>query len=134
MQFSDIFGSAGNHLVETVKIVLFRMLPRAAQIQKVRQEINGGILRKYGKVTGLEIDRENRAVRAALELKGEMEGIQITLSNYRMDGAFFEPGTIAVSREWLDVLVKTLTAKKVIPERIEIKNQLHRTVLQTLLR
>lgn len=134
MQFSDLFGSAGNHLVETVKIVFFRMLPRAAQIQKVRQEINGGILRKYGKVTGLEIDQENRVVRAGLELKGETEGIQVTLSNYRVDGTFFEPGTIEVSREWLDVLVKTLTAKQVIPERIEIRNQLHRTVLQTLLR
>jgi hypothetical protein len=134
MQFSDFFGSAGNHLVETVKIVFFRMLPRAAQIQKARQEINGGVLRKYGKVTGLEIDKENRVVRAALEVKGETESIEVTLSNYRLDGTGFEPGTVKVSREWLDELVKTLITTNVIPKRIEVKSQLHRTVLETLLR
>ena len=134
MRFNDLFGSAGNHLVETVKMVFFRMLPRAAQIQKVRQEINSGILRKYGKVTGLEIDKQNRVVRAALELKGETAVIEVTLADYRLDGASFELGTVKVSREWLDVLAETLITKNVIPERIEVKNQLHRTVLETLLR
>ena len=37
MQFSDFFN-VGSGLGDAVKIVLFRMLPRGAQIQKVRAE------------------------------------------------------------------------------------------------
>ena len=58
MNFSDFFN-AGSGLVDTVKIVLFQMLPRGARIQKVRAEINCGFLKKYGKLTRLEIDKEN---------------------------------------------------------------------------
>jgi hypothetical protein len=138
MQFSDLFGSVGNSFVETAKIIFFRMLPRGAQIQKVRREINGGVLKKFGKITGLEIDKENRTIHATLDLKGEKESIQVTLSDYQLnlDGKHpvFELGTIKMSREWLDTLIKTLAAKNIIPERIEIKNQLHKIVLETLLR
>jgi len=45
----------------------------------------------------------------------------------------FEPGKIEVSREWLDTLLKTLVKKNVIPERVEIKNQLHQIVVKSLL-
>ena len=83
MQFSDFFN-AGSDLMDTVKIVFFRMLPRGAQIQKVRAEINQGLLKKYGRLTGLEIDRENKTIRADLELKGEREGVRIKLSNYQL--------------------------------------------------
>jgi hypothetical protein len=133
MQFSD-FLNVGSGLVDTVKIVFFRMLPRGAQIEKVRAEINSGLLKKYGKMTKLEIDKENKTVGADLDLKGEKECIQIRLSNYRLiqeDGKnpVFEPGTIEVSREWLNALVKT----SVIPERMEVKNQLHQTVVKSIL-
>src|ERR1017187_6934682 len=128
MQFSDFFN-VGSGLGDTVKIVFFRMLPRGAQIEKVRAEINSGLLKKYGKITALEIDKENKTIKADLDLKGEKEGVQIRLSNYRLiqeDGKnpLLEPGTIEVSREWLDVLVQTLVKKSVIPERMEIKNLL----------
>lgn len=84
MQFSDLFNNASDGLVETVKIVLFRMLPRRAQIQKVRAEINSGVLKQYGKLTGLEIDKENKTISADLELKGESDGVRIKVSNYRL--------------------------------------------------
>jgi hypothetical protein len=137
MQFSDFFNVGGD-LMDTVKIVFFRMLPREAQIQKVRNEINSGLLKKYGKLTALKIDKENRTISADLDLKGEKEGVQIKLSNYRLiqeDGKnpVFEPGTMEVSREWLDALLKTLVKTSVIPERMEIKNQLHQIVLKSLL-
>jgi hypothetical protein len=95
------------------------MLPRGAQIQKVRAEINSGLLKKYGKITKLEIDKENKTIKADLDLKGEKECIQIRLSNYRLiqeDGKnpVFEPGTIEVSREWLDALLKRLRAWNII--------------------
>ena len=90
--------------MDTVKIVLFKMLPRGAQIQKVRAEINSGLLKKYGKMTKLEIDKANKIIKADLDLRGENEAVQITLSNYRLiqeDGKnpAFELGTIEVSRE-----------------------------------
>ena len=73
------------------------MLPRGAQIEKVRAEINSGLLKKYGKMTKLEIDKENKTINVDLDLKGEKECIQIRLSNYRLiqeDGKnpVFEPG------------------------------------------
>ena len=124
--------------MDTVKIVLFKMLPRGAQIQKVRAELNSGILKKYGKMTGLEIDKANRIISADLELKGEKESIQIRVSNYRLvqeDGKnpVVELGAIEVSREWLDTLLKTLDKKSAIPEHVEIKNLLHQTVVKSIL-
>src|SRR5476651_532093 len=103
MQFRD-FLNAGSGLADTIKIVFFRMLPRGAQIEKVRAEINSGLLKKYGKMTRLEIDKENKTISADLDLKGEKEGVQIRLSNYRLiqeDGKnpMFELGPIEVSRE-----------------------------------
>ncbi len=137
MQFSDFFN-AGSGLVDTVKIVFFRMLPRGAQIEKVRIELNSGFLKKYGQLTGLKIDRENKIISADLNLKGEKEGVRMTLSNYRLVQAeginpVFEPGAIEVSREWLNVLVQTLLKTSVIPDRIEVKNLLHQTVVKSLL-
>ena len=138
MQFSDLFNNASDGLVETVKIVLFRMLPRGAQIQKVRAEINNSVLKKYGKLTGLEIDKENKTISADLELKGESDGVRIKVSNYRLiqeggKNPIFEPGTIEVSREWLNAVLKTLVKKSVIPERMEVKNLLHQAVVKSLL-
>ena len=137
MQFGDFFNVGGG-LGDAVKIVLFRMLPRGAQIEKVRAEINGGLLKKYGKMTKLVIDKENKTIKADLELKGENEAVRITLSNYRLileddKNPVFEPGTIEVSREWLDALLKTLVKTSVIPGRMEIKNQLHQIVVKSLL-
>ena len=114
------------------------MLPRGAQIEKVRAEVNKGLLKKYGKLTKLEINSENKVIKADMELKGEKETVQITLSNYQIieqEGAYpvIELGTIEVSREWLDALIKTLVQTNVIPRRIEIKNQLHQLVLESLL-
>lgn len=123
--------------MDTVKIVLFRMLPRGAQIQKVRAEINSGVLKKYGRLTGLEVDKEAGTINADLDLKGEKEGVHIKLSNYRLiqagENPVFELGTIEVSREWIDALVQTLVKKNVIPERMEVKNLLHQTVVKSLL-
>ena len=136
MQFSDFFNVGGD-LMDTVKIVFFRMLPRGAQIQKVMAELNRGILKKYGKMTGLEIDKENRIISADLELKGEKEGVRITLKNYRLiqegENPVFEPGKIEVSREWLDAVLKSLVKTNVIPGRMEVKNLLHQTVVKSLL-
>lgn len=114
------------------------MLPRSAQIEKVRAEINRGLLIKYGKMTRLVIDKENKTISADLDLKGEKEGVQIKLSNYRViqeagKNPGFEPGTIEVSREWLNALLKTLVKTSIIPERMEIKNQLHQIVVKSLL-
>ena len=137
MQFSDFFNVGGD-LMDTVKIVFFRMLPRGAQIQKVRAEINSGFLKKYGRMTKLDVDKESKSIRADLDLKGEKEGVRITLSNYRLiqkegGNPLFEPGAIEVSREWLDALLKTLVKTNVIPERMEIKNLLHQAVVKSLL-
>jgi len=137
MQLSDFFNGSGD-LLDTVKIVFFKMLPRGAQIQKVRAEINSSLLKKYGRMTKLEVDKESKTIDADLDLKGEKEGIRIRLSNYRLiqeEGKYplFEPGTIEVSREWLDALLKTLVKTGVIPERMEVKKLLHQAVVQSLL-
>ena len=137
MQFSDFFN-AGSDLAGTVKIVFFRMLPRGAQIEKVRAEMNNGLLKKYGRMTKLEIDNENKTIYVDFDLKGEKESVRITLSNYRLIQAegknpLFEPGPIEVSREWLNALLKTLVKSKVIPERMEVKNQLHQAVVSAVL-
>ena len=137
MQFSD-FAKAGSGLMDTVQIVFFKMLPRGAQIDKVRAEINRSLLKEYGKMTRLEIDKENKNISADLELKGEREAVRITLSNYRLiqeagKNPMFEPGTIEVSREWLDALLKTLIKRMSYPKQMEIKNQLHQAVLKSLL-
>ena len=138
MQFLDFFNNAGSGLIDSVQIVFFRILPRGAQIKKVRTEINRSLLKKYGNMTKLEIDKESKTISADLDLKGEAEGVRFTLSNYRLiqeegKNPIIEPGTIEVSREWLNVLLKHLVKTSVIPERIEVKNPLHQAVVKTLL-
>ena len=125
-------------MLDSVRIVFFKMLPRGAQIQKVRAEINSSLLKKYGRMTKLDVDKEGKTIAADLDLKGEKEGIRIRLSNYRLiqeEGKYplFEPGTIEVSREWLDALLKTLVKTGVIPERMEVKKTLHQAVVKSLL-
>ncbi len=137
MQFSDFFN-VGNGLVDTVKIVFFRMLPRAAQIEKVRAEINRSLLKQYGKMTRLEIDKANRTISADLDLKGDNTVVQIKLSNYRLieeagRHPVIEPGTIEASREWLDALLQTLVKASVIPNQIAVKNPLHQAVVKSIL-
>lgn len=139
MQFRDFFNDAGGGLVDTAKIVFFRMLPRGAQIEKVRAEINRGLLKQYGALTSLKIDRESKTISAELELKGEREGVRIKLSNYRLietegKNPQFEPGAIEVSREWLNALLQTLTKKNVLPGRMEVKNLLYQAVVKSLLK
>ncbi|MEI7809472.1 MAG: hypothetical protein WCJ07_13415 [Verrucomicrobiota bacterium] len=137
MQPSDFFN-AGSGLMDTVQIVFFKMLPRGAQTEKVRAEINRGLLKVYGKMTRLEIDKDSKTISADLDLKGENEAVQIKLSNYRLiqeEGKhpIIEPGTMEVSREWLNALLKNLVKTGVVPERIEVKNPLHQAVVKTLL-
>jgi len=137
MQLSDFF-QAVNGLGDTVRKVFFGMLPRRAQIEKVRAEINNGLLKKFGTMTKLEIDKESKTIKAELDLKGEKEGIRITLANYRLiqeegKNPVLEFGAMGASREWLDVLLKTLVKQSVIPERIEVKNLLHQTAVKSLL-
>ena len=137
MQLSDFFNGSSD-LLDTVKIVFFKMLPRGAQIQKVSAEINSSLLKKYGRMTKLEVDKESKTIAADLDLKGEKEGIRIRLSNYRLiqeegKNPLFEPGTIEVSREWLDAVLKTLVKTGVIPGRMEVKKLLHQAVVKALL-
>ena len=73
-----------------------------------------------------------------MELKGEKEAVRVTLSNYRLiqeegKNPLFEPGTIEVSREWLDTLLKTLVERMSSADKMEVKNLLHQTVLKALL-
>lgn len=137
MQLSD-FSKAGSGLLDAAQMIFFRMLPREAQIEKVRAEINRSLLKPYGKITRLEIDITGKIIRAELELKGETEAVWITVSNYRLiqeEGKtpLFEPGTIGVSREWLHSLLKTLAARRSWPGQMEVKNPLHQTILKSIL-
>jgi len=137
MQFSDFFNAISG-LGDSAKTVFFRMLPRRAQIEKVRVEINNGLLKKYGKLTKLEVDKESKTINADLDLKGEKEGVRITFSNYRLiqeegKNPVFELGAIGVSREWLDALLKTLVKTSVMPGRMEVKNLFHQAVVKSLL-
>ncbi len=137
MQSSD-FLNAGSGLVDTVKIVLFKMLPRGAQIQKVKAELNRGLLKKYGKLNELEINKDHKTISVDLALKGEKESIRIKFSNYRIievagNSLSVEPGTIEVSRAWLDAVLKTLVQKHVLPEQVEITNLLHQAVIKAIL-
>jgi len=89
-------------------------------------------------MTKLEVDKESKTIKAELELKGEKEGIRIMLTNYRLiqeagENPVVEFGVIEASREWLDVLLKTLVKTSVIPERLEVKNQLHQAVVRAIL-
>jgi len=137
MQLSDFFNAV-NSWGDSFRKVLFGMLPRRAQIEKVRAEINNGLLKKFGRMTKLEVDKESKTIRAELELKGEKEGIRIMLTNYRLiqeegKNPVVEFGVIEASREWLDVVLKTLVKTSVIPERLEVKNPLHQTVVRAIL-
>jgi len=114
------------------------MLPRGAQIEKVRAEINRSLLKKYGQMTKLEIDKQSTVININLDLKGEKEIVKIKLSNYRFiqeegKNPIIELGTIEVSREWLNALLINFVKTGVIPRQIEVKNPLHQAVVKSIL-
>lgn len=138
MQILDFISGGGNKLVEIIKTTYFRMLPRGAQIGQVRQEFNRGLLRRYGKMTRLEIDPSRKVISLELDLKGERESIQIRFSNYALvheagRNPQLEPGRIETSREWITALLETLAKTKVIPGQIEVKDPFQQAVVKTLL-
>jgi len=137
MQFRD-FLKATRGLVDMLKILLFRMLPRGTQIEKVRAEINNDLLHNNAKVTKLESDKERRTIYAELDLPGEKENVRITLSKYHLiqevgRNPLFEPGPIDVSPEWINELLKVLVQSDVIPKRIEVKRLLHQAFVKSIL-
>lgn len=75
-------------------------------------------IKSYGIMTALKIDRENKTVSLELELKGEVQPIKITVSNYNIvendKGTFIEVGEITTSREWMNALLAEPAMKEKI--------------------
>ena len=71
--------------------------------------LNNLILKPYGTMTKLEINKEKKTIEIELDLKGEDKPIQLKLVNYELSqvgsDSIFNPGTPSASREWLSALL-----------------------------
>lgn len=73
-------------------------------------------IKDYGEMLNFKIDSENNILSLEVLLKGEVSPISVELKDYEF---IFEEGEnyitfndVSASREWIDVLVKTLIEKK----------------------
>ncbi len=86
---------------------IVRSLNRLTHSEGPRFIVNQKIGR-YGQMTELSIDAEQKIITATLQLKGEKEPISLRLTRYHLetvDGVdMFKVGEVYVSREWMQAL------------------------------
>jgi hypothetical protein len=66
-------------------------------------------IKAFGYMTNLDIDTKNKTIKLSLELKGETQPIQITVSKYNLvqngSDTMLELGEITATREWINELL-----------------------------
>jgi len=74
---------------------------------------------RYGLMTQLKIDPENKTIDVELLLKGEREPIQIHVNGYTLqstpDGGTITLSGITVSREWMNLLSAEFLRDRPLP-------------------
>jgi hypothetical protein len=67
-------------------------------------------LKRYGQMTNLHIDTQNKRIDIELDLKGETSPIKVAVKSYRLDSdsgeTFVELGEVETSREWMNALIE----------------------------
>ena len=76
--------------------------------------LNGSALQRYGQVTALRLDSQEKSLEITLELKGEREPLKIKLEGYELVQelavSYLVVRRIATSREWLTGLANNFAA------------------------
>ena len=66
-------------------------------------------LNRYGQMTYIRIDSQNRRIDVELELRGESSPIQVAINSYELSSqageTFITIGEIETSREWINQLI-----------------------------
>ena len=105
----NILFNVGNALKEWVIGNATALLPKVIIKGGVKIYLNNTILKPYGNMTKLEINKEKTTIDIELDLKGEDKPIHLKLVNYELsqEGPIsrFNPGTPSASREWLSALL-----------------------------
>ncbi len=87
----------------------------------LRQRLND-LLQEVGSVEALAIDTENKTLKVELQLEGEPTPVTLDVRSYRIiveqGKSFLQIGETAVSREWMQTLVRRfLVGKRIaLPE------------------
>lgn len=70
-------------------------------------------------MTTMTIDSSNQTIEADIDLKGEVDPIQLKITGYNLDTQgdcpTFSARAVTVSREWMNVLATELLIEKRIP-------------------
>lgn len=86
-----------------------------------------------GSITRFSINTDSKSAVASLQLKGEDQNIEVTISHYEIkqngDKMFLEINSIKTSREWINILVDRYFPVK----RLEIPDNLIGKVTKKLL-
>jgi hypothetical protein len=93
-----------------------RSLNRLTDSQGVRLYINHQYAR-YGTMTELKIDDQQKSIDATLQLRGEKEPIHLHIANYTLnaDANTLTIAGIHVSREWMNTLANEMLKDKPFP-------------------
>jgi hypothetical protein len=97
---------------------IVRSLNQASHSQGPRFVVNHYIAR-YGHMTELSIDSEQKIITATLQLKGEKEPLFVRLTRYDLqtagDATTLTVGEVYLSREWMQVLAADFLQNKPLP-------------------
>lgn len=63
-------------------------------------------LSDLGELADARIDTETKRIHLRLELKGELEPIEVTILEYEVNGFCFVIKEITTSREWMDIVIR----------------------------
>ena len=79
-----------------------------------RKLANGSALARYGQLTALQLNSEDKSIDATFELRGEREPVSIRLEDYQVveesGAAYVVVRRISTSREWLTALANDFAA------------------------
>lgn len=74
---------------------------------------------RYGNMTELKIDKDNRRITMTLLLKGEREPIEVVLQDYELatsdNQVTLKFKNVTVSREWMAVLAEQFLKDRALP-------------------
>ena len=77
------------------------------------------VIREYGEMTKIEIDKDKKTVEASFDLNGEEKPITIKIKGYTIESdgkdTSIKIGDVSVSRGWLDTIAKKFLKKKEFP-------------------
>lgn len=107
----------GTHIIMALLPGIVKVADRISNSNSTKFALNS-VIKDYGKITEININRNAKKIEMSLDLKGEAETIHLEIVNYEIkdvqDGLEIMVKDILCSRKWLEALFRTFIADNLL--------------------